>query len=65
MNLDIFSVHHTHTISDSQHEFCCGKSCLTNLMESLNDWTAALDHGYAVDIFYLDYQKTFDIVPHT
>jgi len=33
-------------------------------MESFNQWTAALDQEYAVDIFYLDYQKAFDTVPH-
>ena len=39
-----------------------GKSCLTNLLESLECWTKALDDGYGLDIIYLDYRKAFDSV---
>jgi hypothetical protein len=46
-----------------QHGFCRGKSCLTNLLETLELWTSALDSGYSVDSVYLDYQKAFDTVP--
>jgi len=53
-----------HVISYSQHGFTKGRSCLTNLLESLEQWTHALDNGYGVDILYLDYRKTFDSVPH-
>ena len=42
-----------------------GKSCLANLLESLECWTQALDDGYGLDIIYLDYRKAFDTsVPH-
>jgi len=41
-----------------------GKSCLTNLSETLEGWTKALDEGYEVDVLYLDYRKPFDSVPH-
>ena len=41
-----------------------GKSCLTNLLESLECWTKALDDGYGLDIIYLDYRMAFDSVPH-
>jgi len=51
-------------ISNSQHGFMSGKSCLTNLLESLECWTKALDDGYGLDIIYLDYRKAFDSVPH-
>ena len=51
-------------ISNSQHGFMSGKSCLTNLLESLECWTQALDDGYGLDIIYLDYRKAFDSVPH-
>jgi len=37
---------------------------LTNLLESLECWTKALDEGYGVDVLYLDYRKAFDSVPH-
>ena len=33
-------------------------------METLEDWTKALDSGYGIDVIYLDYQKAFDTVPH-
>jgi len=35
-----------------------------NLLESLEQWTRALDNGYGVDVLYLDYRKAFDSVPH-
>ena len=41
-----------------------GRSCLSNLLVTLENWTAALEEGYGLDIFYLDYQKAFDTVPH-
>ena len=47
-----------------QHGFSKGRSCLTNLLESLENWTKALDDGFGLDIIYLDYRKAFDSVPH-
>ena len=41
-----------------------GRSCLTNLLESLEKWTQALDESFGVDVLYLDYRKAFDSVPH-
>jgi Reverse transcriptase (RNA-dependent DNA polymerase) len=46
-----------------QHGFTRKKSCLTNLLETLEDWTASLEEGYGVNVLYLDYQKVFDTVP--
>jgi len=51
-------------ISNSQHGFMSGKSCLTNLLESLECWTKALDDGYGLDIIYLDYRMAFDSIQH-
>ena len=51
-------------ISNSQHGFMSGKSFLTNLLESLECWTKALDDGYGLDIIYLYYRMAFDSVPH-
>jgi hypothetical protein len=34
------------------------------LLETLEDWTAALDEGYWLDILLLDYKKAFESVPH-
>ena len=54
-------------ISQQQHGFVTGRSCLTNLLESLECWTKALDEGFGIDVLYLDYRKAFDSVlsvPH-
>ena len=50
--------------SDHQHGFMKNRSCLTNLLETFEEWTSALDAGYGLDVLYLDYQKTFDTVPY-
>ena len=41
-----------------------GRSCLTNLLETLESWTKALDDGFGIDVLYLDYRKAFDSVSH-
>ncbi|CAM4589082.1 unnamed protein product [Caretta caretta] len=48
----------------SQHGFCKGKSCLTNLFEFFEGFNKDVDKGDSVDIGYLDFQKAFDKVPH-
>ena len=44
-------------ISEHQHGFVKGRSCLSNLLEVLEAWTRILDSGYGVDVIYLDYKK--------
>ena len=44
--------------------FSKARSCLTNLLESFEERTAALDDHHAVDVIYLDFKKAFDLVPH-
>ena len=51
-------------VTSVQHGFMSSRSCLTNLLESLENWTKALDDGYGIDIVYLDFRKAFDSVPH-
>jgi len=51
-------------LNQQQHGFVSRKSCLTNLLETFEDWTCALDQEYGVDVVYLDYSKAFDSVPH-
>ena len=34
------------------------------MLETLEDWTSAVDQGYGVDVVYLNYSKAFDSVPH-
>ncbi len=51
-------------ISQHQHGFVSGKSCLTNLLETFERITDELDQGNCPDMIYLDYRKAFDSVPH-
>ena len=51
-------------LSDHQHGFCEGKSCLTNLIEALEDITSMIDDGKPVDAVFLDFKKAFDKVSH-
>ena len=51
-------------IRSSQHGFMAQKSCLTNLLEYLEELSSLVDKGHAVDIVYLDFSKAFDKVPH-
>lgn len=51
-------------ISDQQHGFIPQKGCNTNLLESLENWLDNLENGESVDVFYLDFSKAFDRVPH-
>ena len=50
--------------SNSQHGFREGRSCLTNLLETLEHWTKILDEGDCIDVAYLDFRKAFDLVSH-
>jgi hypothetical protein len=47
-----------------QHGFRKGRSCETQLIEVLDDWTEQLDNRNAIYTIYLDFQKAFDTVPH-
>ncbi|CAL4181599.1 unnamed protein product, partial [Meganyctiphanes norvegica] len=49
-------------LSDRQHGFREGRSCLTNLLEVMECWTEILDEGDGVDVAYLDFRKAFDLV---
>ena len=51
-------------IHPHQHGFVPRKYCLTNLLESFQDWIHFVDEGFGVDIIYLDYKQAFDSVPH-
>ena len=47
-----------------QHGFRKGKSCTTQLLECMEDWTDAVDNKKELDIIYLDFKAAFDKVPH-
>ena len=62
---DIFVYLSQHNLNrSSEHGFMAGRSCLTNLLEFLEELTNLVDQGHAVDIVYLDFYKAFDMVPH-
>ena len=50
--------------SPFQHGFVSGKSCVTQLLEFIDEITGALDLGDDVDIIYLDFSKAFDKLPY-
>ena len=51
-------------ISANQHGFVNGKSCFSNLLESLDAMIDLLESGHPVDVLYFDFWKAFDSVPH-
>ncbi|KAK7105260.1 hypothetical protein V1264_016666 [Littorina saxatilis] len=51
-------------ISREQHGFVKGRSCVTHLLEVLDDWTSAMEDGSCIDAIYMDFKKAFDTVPH-
>ncbi|MES9905329.1 MAG: reverse transcriptase domain-containing protein [Sedimenticola sp.] len=53
---NLFSVH--------QHGFRKGHSCVTQLIEVLDQWTEAIDQSDSIDVIFLDFKKAFDTVPH-
>ena len=51
-------------LRDEQHGFREGRSCLTNLLETMEHWTEIIDEGDGIDVAYLDFRKAFDLVSH-
>ena len=46
-------------MSEAQHGFREGRSCLTNLLETLEAWTQIIEAGDGIDVAYLDFRKAF------
>ena len=49
-------------ISKQQHGFLSRRSTTTNLLETLNDWTLAIDNKNALSAVYIDFARAFDTV---
>lgn len=62
-NLLPFLLEHD-VIPDAQHGFLPGRSVITNLLVSANEWTKLMDQKLPVDVLYLDFSRAFDKVPH-
>ena len=50
-------------LSPDQHGFRPGRSCTTNLLESLERILTSIDAGCPYDVIYYDFSKAFDKVP--
>ncbi|CAC5358720.1 unnamed protein product [Mytilus coruscus] len=50
--------------TSSQYGFRPGSSCVTQLLEVLDEWSELIDNGFPLDSIYLDFSKAFDTVPH-
>ena len=51
-------------LSDKQHGFMRGRSCLSNLLDTMDAVNDLLAEGGCADILYFDFSKAFDSVPH-
>ena len=51
-------------IIPQQHGFVNNKSCITNLLETLDLITKALADGVDVDVLFMDFARAFDSVAH-
>lgn len=51
-------------ITKQQHGFLCHKSTSTNLLETMSDWTIAVENKQTQTVIYVDFSKAFDTVCH-
>lgn len=52
-------------ISKEQYGFLPKKSCVSQLLTVMKDWTDALSSKKCVDVIYFDFEKAFDRVNHS
>jgi hypothetical protein len=52
-------------ISKQQHGFLARHSTCLQWIESVNDWTLALNVKHDIDVIYVDFCKAFDSVIHS
>ena len=56
--------HIENSITDKQHGFVSGRSCLSNLLETVDIINEYLAEGNCADVLYFDFSKAFDSVSH-
>ena len=61
----VFSLVSRGLISRKQHAFLAKRSTITNLLDSLHDWTLELKCKRRVDVVYIDFSHAFDSVVHS
>ena len=49
---------------DAHHGFVPRRSCMTQLLVTMELWSEILDSGAPIDAIYLDFRKAFDTVHH-
>ncbi len=50
--------------ADQQHGFVPNRSCITQLLCVIEEWTQWIENNNCFDTIFLDFQKAFDSVPH-
>ena len=58
-HLDKFKI-----LTPLQHGFRKGHSCVTQLIQVVNDWMEGIENSQQIDAAILDFTKAFDCVPH-
>ena len=53
-----------HLVSDVQHGFCPGRSCESQLLDTVHVWNKSMEDRKLVYVLFLDISKAFDKVPH-
>ena len=56
--------HVSKSVSTRQHGFMKDRSCLSNILETIDKVNDYLAEGNCSDILYFDFKKAFDSVPH-
>ena len=51
-------------LSADQHGFLSKRSTLTNLLESVNDWSISIENKFHNQVAYIDFSRAFDSVSH-
>ena len=52
-------------ITRQQHGFLARRSTTSNILDSLNDWTLAINLENSITVVYVEYSKAFDVVCHS
>ena len=54
-NVIVRHIKENNLFSNAHHGFIKGKSCVTQLLEFLEDITQSIDNGDEIDVIYLDF----------
>ena len=49
-------------LSNEQYGFRSKRSCVLQLLETLEGWTSCVDRGKSLDVIYFDFAKGFDSI---